>query len=102
MTILHRVPGYTGWSCSRKFRASRSAPSFGMGNWTSLLMEIYNLLERLLKNNEECLLKVHKNIAMFGGDSSRVTFFGSSAGAASVALHMLTETSGCGYTWSYT
>ncbi|XP_035705661.1 esterase FE4 isoform X3 [Folsomia candida] len=46
-----------------------------------------------LRDQRLALEWVHKNIAMFGGDSSRVTFFGSSAGAASVALHMLTETS---------
>ncbi|KAE9554135.1 hypothetical protein FO519_002672 [Halicephalobus sp. NKZ332] len=36
---------------------------------------------------------VHSNIDVFGGDPDRITLFGESAGAASVAMHMLSEKS---------
>ncbi|PAV56196.1 hypothetical protein WR25_09512 [Diploscapter pachys] len=36
---------------------------------------------------------VHKNIDLFGGDPTRITLFGESAGAASVNMHMLSARS---------
>ena len=39
---------------------------------------------------------VHENIAAFGGDASRVTIFGESAGGGSVSLHMVMDSS-----WPY-
>lgn len=46
-----------------------------------------------LKDQVMALKWVRDNIVMFGGDASRVTIFGESAGAASVHLHMLSQAS---------
>lgn len=46
-----------------------------------------------LKDQVMALKWVRDNIEAFGGDSSRVTIFGESAGAASVHLHMLSPAS---------
>jgi len=46
-----------------------------------------------LKDQLLVLKWVQTNIHNFGGDSSRVTIFGTSAGAASVHLHLLSPAS---------
>lgn len=46
-----------------------------------------------MKDQVEALKWVKQEITHFGGDPSRVTIFGVSAGAASVVLHMLSPMS---------
>ena len=46
-----------------------------------------------LLDQVKALRFVQENIAAFGGDPSRVTIFGQSAGAASVGLHLVSEKS---------
>ena len=46
-----------------------------------------------LKDQTMALEWVQKNIILFGGDKTRVTIFGESAGGASVHFHMLTPKS---------
>ncbi|CAO4383000.1 unnamed protein product [Caenorhabditis nigoni] len=56
---------------------NRSEAPGNMGMWDQLL----------------AMKWVHKNIDLFGGDTSRITLFGESAGAASVSIHMLSQKS---------
>ena len=46
-----------------------------------------------LKDQQEAMRWVQRNIAAFGGDPSKVTLFGESAGAISVHQHVLSPTS---------
>jgi carboxylesterase type B len=46
-----------------------------------------------LRDQRLALVWVRKNVQFFGGDPENVSLAGSSAGASSVALHMLTDTS---------
>ncbi|CAG5008482.1 unnamed protein product [Parnassius apollo] len=46
-----------------------------------------------LKDQQEALRFIQKNIHSFGGDNSSVTIFGESAGGASAHYHMLSKTS---------
>nr|UPI11567.1 carboxylesterase 12 [Mythimna separata] len=46
-----------------------------------------------LKDQQEALRFIQKNIESFGGDKNSVTIFGESAGGASVHYHMISETS---------
>ncbi|KAJ0183834.1 hypothetical protein K1T71_000257 [Dendrolimus kikuchii] len=46
-----------------------------------------------LKDQQEALRFIQKNIVSFGGDKNSVTIFGESAGGASVHFHMISPTS---------
>lgn len=56
----------------------------------------------IIQDQVMALKWVRDNIEAFGGDPSRVTIFGESAGAASVHLHMLSKASEVHFFYSCT
>jgi carboxylesterase type B len=46
-----------------------------------------------IEDQRAAMLWVHENIALFGGDASRMMIFGESAGAASVGIHLVSPLS---------
>lgn len=56
-------------------------------------MDAQNTGNSALLDQREAMRWVQRNIGAFGGDKTRVTLFGESAGAGSVCMHLLSEAS---------
>lgn len=64
--------------------------NYRLGPFGFLTLKTYDLPKNIgLKDQQYALMWVNDNIGRFGGDNSKVTIFGQSAGATSVHLHSL-------------